>query len=296
MPEFEPSKPLPEDPGSIVKRIFLTIIKLLSYGLSLVIVSGLFSYLMTWFVPDLNSEDLQQGDISDWRSMLPIYLGMLVGTYLVTLFFWKIVEGQAIVVFGLSINGAGWNLIKGGCVAIGILGLSFLFILVVGFIRIVGYEFELIELLGFLLLFFIAALVEELIFRAYLFSLILKEFSLNAALFISALLFAILHIGNAHFTWIAFLNIFLGGYLLAFIFYLRRELYTPLGLHWIWNFFQGNILGFGVSGFTVSSLLVIEKQGDDWLTGGAFGLEGSVLTTAVLLGFCIFLTVYKPGR
>lgn len=273
-------------------KAFIVLVKLVGYSLAFIIATGLFSYIVILLLPNFDTESLQTGDLTDWKSNSLIQVGMLAGTFLVTYAFRVGIDNLPFATVGLQFNNVLGNLMRGAMYAIGILGLSFGILYLLGAIQIESVQFEPVGLLGYLLLFLLAAFVEELTVRGYMIPLIAKDFHFMSAILLSSLIFAVLHMANAHFTWLSFANIFLGGYLLGLIFYKKQELYTPLGLHWIWNYFQGNVLGFGVSGFQVESILSISQDGPDWLTGGEFGLEGSVVTTTILFIVSIYLT-YK---
>ena len=81
---------------------------------------------------------------------------------------------------------------------------------------------------------------------------------------------------------------------MALLYFKYQSLYAPIGFHWLWNYFQGNILGFGVSGNDVLSVLQLSVEEPDWLSGGKFGLEGSIFT-CILLGVAI-LFLWKNLR
>ena len=126
---------------------------------------------------------------------------------------------------------------------------------------------------------------EELLFRGYPYQK-LRRWNPTAALFIAALLFALLHGGNSAVTPLALGNIFLGGLLLGLAYDRFERLWFPIGLHLAWNLTAGPILGDEVSGyFEPQSVLVERGSGAVWLTGGHFGIEGSAWMTLVeLLG------------
>jgi membrane protease YdiL (CAAX protease family) len=135
-----------------------------------------------------------------------------------------------------------------------------------------------------LLIVFIPAVVhEELLFRGYVFQKLLLW---NRWLAVAgvALLFASLHARNPAVTWLGLLNIFLGGLLLGLAYERYRRLWFAIGLHLAWNLTTGPVLGHEVSGYTgFRTLLVAAGSGPDLLTGGDFGIEGSVLMTVTEL-------------
>jgi len=87
---------------------------------------------------------------------------------------------------------------------------------------------------------------------------------------------------------LAFANLFLAGLLLGINYIYSRNLWFSFLFHLSWNFFQGPILGFRVSGLSLPPLLVAEPKGDLFITGGEFGLEGSILITIVsVITLCV---------
>jgi len=172
--------------------------------------------------------------------------------------------------------------------AIGILSLAFLLIWANGNIQILGIQDLGIALVGYLSFFLLVAIVEEVICRGYLLQMVTDHLNYQVGIAVSAIVFTLAHLANDHFTWIAFCNLTLGGILMSLLYLKYQSLYVPIGFHWLWNYFQGNILGFGVSGTDVLGLLQINIEGPDWITGGYFGLEGSLLT-GLLLAIAIYL-------
>ena len=94
------------------------------------------------------------------------------------------------------------------------------------------------------------------------------------------------------------LNIALVGILFAYMFVATNSLWLPIGYHITWNYFQGNVFGFPVSGTTPNGIYGVEVvAGRDWLTGGAFGLEGGLMATLlILVGFVGHLVVIEVAE
>jgi membrane protease YdiL (CAAX protease family) len=121
---------------------------------------------------------------------------------------------------------------------------------------------------------------EELLFRGYAYQT-LTRWSRAWGMAISSLFFAALHLGNAHVGAIALLNIFIAGLLLSALYEVTRSLWLPIAAHWLWNIFSGPVLGHEVSGYEESALFRTVDSGPALLTGGEFGIEASLLMTAV---------------
>jgi uncharacterized protein len=123
----------------------------------------------------------------------------------------------------------------------------------------------------------LVAVSEELVFRGYLLHNLLQSTNKWVALLISSALFAGIHLGNPDVGILPIIEIFVGGLMLGINYIFTRNLWFGIALHFAWNFFQGPVFGFDVSGVPLPSLMQQDVNGPTWLTGGAFGLEGSVL-------------------
>lgn len=132
-----------------------------------------------------------------------------------------------------------------------------------------------------LTLFLPAGIHEEVLFRGYPFQKILA-WNRAVAVYGCSALFALAHLGNRGVTPLAALNIFLAGVLLSLAYLLYRRLWFPIALHIGWNVLSGPILGHEVSGYILQHTLLLQRDpGPAVLTGGSFGLEGSVWATLV---------------
>ena len=137
---------------------------------------------------------------------------------------------------------------------------------------------------------------EEVATRGWLLTRIAARTNLPLAIVISSSLFGILHMGNAGVTFLSVLNIILDGVLAGLLFIYTDSIWLVVAQHGTWNYVQGNLLGFQVSGTGADASIFSFTMGDgpDWLTGGAFGVEGSIITTIVLLVSLVI--VYRLGE
>ena len=135
------------------------------------------------------------------------------------------------------------------------------------------------------ILMLLVALAEEIAFRGFVLGhLLTAGVNRFVALFLSSALFSLMHIFNPNFSLIAFLNILLAGILIGSTYIYTRNLWFPIALHLFWNWLQGPILGFEVSGGRLGgTLLSLELPEENIINGGAFGFEGSVLCTALMI-------------
>lgn len=158
---------------------------------------------------------------------------------------------------------------------------------------------DLAALLSSLLLFVGVAAAEELLFRGFVFQRLITGLGQWPAQLITAVFFLLTHLNNPGMTGavkvMASINIFLASILFGLAYLRTRSLAMPLGLHWMANWVQGGILGFGVSGTQQSSLLIPAfTELPVWLTGGQFGLEASTPGLICLVATLILLSKWKP--
>jgi len=153
---------------------------------------------------------------------------------------------------------------------------------------------HLILLVAFL---FLAATFEELTFRGYALQRLSEVLGPVAAACLSSALFGLAHYGNPQATLLSTFNTALAGILLAAARLRSRALWMPIGLHFGWNLFLGPVFSFPVSGYAFGGrALAAPIRVPLWLTGGAYGPEGSVVLTAVLLAaILLFLSLPLPS-
>jgi membrane protease YdiL (CAAX protease family) len=150
-----------------------------------------------------------------------------------------------------------------------------------------------------LLLFASVAVAEELLFRGFIFQRFIGAIGPWGAQFIIAGLFLLTHIDNPGMSGItkilASFNIFIASVLFGIAYIKTKRLSMPIGLHFMANFIQGTVLGFGVSGGSNESSLLKPIFTTDlvWLTGGTFGLEASIVGLLCIIGTTVLFYFRK---
>lgn len=132
---------------------------------------------------------------------------------------------------------------------------------------------------------------EELVTRGWLFPAVSAKSNIFIGILISSALFGALHLFNPGVTVLSIVNIVLDGIFACFLMLKYDNMWVLAGMHGAWNFVQGNIYGIQVSGQgAIASVFNYTSQSSmDWLSGGAFGAEGSVITSIVLIGCIAYL-------
>jgi membrane protease YdiL (CAAX protease family) len=119
--------------------------------------------------------------------------------------------------------------------------------------------------------------------RGYVLNNLMLSVNKYLALLISSVAFAAMHIPNPHFSLITFFILVLSGIILGLSYLFTRNLWFPIALHFSWNFFQGTVFGFNVSGQDDYSLIEQFRAEDNIINGGLFGFEGSLLCIGMLI-------------
>jgi len=159
--------------------------------------------------------------------------------------------------------------------------------------HITGVAFAGQALAAGLLFHLLVGVFEETLFRGILFRFLEEGFGSWVALTITALFFGLSHLSNPHATvWSAIAIALEAGVSLGAVYMATRSLWFAMGLHTAWNVLQGAIFGIAVSGAGASTDSLFQPliQGNHWLTGGAFGIEASVIAVVLGLGvgsYCI---------
>ena len=268
------------------------------------------SLLVAWLLISSPGETLG-GNVENlvspatWRLM--VALAGLGSVLLSTWFAGRFLDRRAFKDFGLDLD-AGWVLDLFFGMALGAALMSSVFFLQVSFgwvsisntfePTVPGVHFWIALLLP-IVIFLCAGVSEEVLFRGYqlrnaaegLNSPVLgSRGAILAAWVLSSTTFGVLHLGNPNATLLSAFNIALAGLLLGAGYILTGQLAIPIGFHITWNFFQGNIFGFPVSGVEPigATFLSTKQSGPDLWTGGAFGPEaGLMVPAAVLVGISL---------
>lgn len=135
---------------------------------------------------------------------------------------------------------------------------------------------------------------EEIVTRGWLLNILSTKYNIGVGLLISSTLFGLMHLTNPNVNYIAVINIILVGLFYGLYVIKTNDLWAVCGMHSAWNFAQGNLFGFEVSGLDVSvgSLIDLNLVGSDFVTGGIFGPEAGITATFILLasiGILLFI-------
>ena len=153
------------------------------------------------------------------------------------------------------------------------------------------------QTLLFFLVFILVAWNEELMSRGYHLQTIASGLNLSWGLVISSAIFGSLHLANPNATWIGALGIFFAGLFLGYAYIRTKSLWLSMGLHIGWNFFEGVVFGFPVSGLDIYHMTHLNVSGPDFWTGGNFGPEaGLIILPTITLGAGLVYLYTRPKK
>jgi len=142
----------------------------------------------------------------------------------------------------------------------------------------------------------LVAFVEELVFRGVIFRIVESSLGSWIALVLTASIFAVSHLPNEGVTVLAIAVTGMAGVMLGAAFMATRRLWLAIGIHFGWNFMLSAVFSVAVSGHVSMGLIQGALVGPDWLTGGAYGIEASIVGLAVVTVASVFLVVLARRR
>jgi membrane protease YdiL (CAAX protease family) len=216
----------------------------------------------------------------------------------------RFLDKQPIESLGLKLNlQALFDVLTGIGITFVQMGLIFLVMLGLDWLTFIGFawEFDPVGLvvkntLLFFIIFILVGWNEELLSRGYHLQTIASGLNLFWGVVISSAVFGLLHFGNPDATWVSITGIFFAGVLFAYAYIRTRQLWLPIGLHLGWNFFEGVVFGFPVSGLDIYPLTRIEVTGPVLWTGGAFGPEAGLIVLPSLILGALLIYLYTTKR
>ncbi len=231
-------------------------------------------------------------------TFLQQYILFNYGLILVVFFFRKVIDKRTIYSLGFEWNGHRTNAWTGFFTAMMILFVGSLILVSTKHLYFTNAFFNIYYFLTAIGLYIIVAFVEEIIFRGYILNNLMQSMNKWWALIISSLIFAATHLGNDNVQVLSIVNIFVAGLLLGINYIYTHNLWFGIFMHFGWNFFQGSVLGYNVSGIGIepgSSIMQQSINGPEFLTGGKFGFEGSIICPALLL-IMLFVFILEYER
>ncbi len=235
------------------------------------------------------------------QNMLATLFSTVFGTIL-SIVYCRFIEKRPLVSMGMRKKKAVSGYLKGMLIGLGMFSGVVLLNIILGAMSFDGLNPDLN--IGLLVIYLFAWLVqgmsEEFIFRGFLMNSIGGKHSMFSAVVISAMAFSLAHILNSGVTVLALVNIFFFGAFMSIYMICFDNIWGVSAIHAIWNFSQGNLFGISVSGTGSGETLFLTESpsGKAIINGGAFGAEGGIATTIILIiAFAIlFAYMFKKNK
>ncbi|NQO34723.1 CPBP family intramembrane metalloprotease [Streptococcus suis] len=208
----------------------------------------------------------------------------------------RFVEKSPWLGLGMTKKGAFKDFILGWGIGAAMLITCVLLMWGFGAIQVTSFQFSanlVGEFLILVLAWSIQGTAEELLTRGWMFSSLAAKHNIPVGILVSSLFFTFLHLGNDGISLIPLLDLTLFAILACLVMLKTGNLWVIGGIHAAWNCFQGNVFAFPVSGTQAGQAFIsVITTGPDWLSGGAFGVEGSVISLLIQAGMITWL-VYE---
>ena len=287
--------------------IFVAVFFVASVGEGILLIPGtlvmLFTdsaYLNAIMTQDFNAIMEASMQITSSNSYTIQMLFANAAMILVVLLFCKLIQKRKMNTLGFRRKGFLAEYISGAVVGFVIFSVAVLICVLTGSLKLEGFSstFAIGTFLLFTAGYMIQGMAEEVLCRGYFVVSVGRRYSMLVAIIANSLFFAVLHLANSGIGVLAFVNLILFG-VFASVYFIKRDNIWGIGaLHSVWNLVQGNVYGIRVSGMQTSCTVFSSEmtEGKELINGGAFGLEGGLAVTIVLLAGIVILLCMKGKK
>lgn len=254
------------------------------YMIATIFIMMVFQFIagsITAFLPGNKSHE------SSFANIAIMYMLTTIGIVTITWLFRKFIDKESFKSLGFAWKGFKNEAWIGFFTGPALLGIGTIILAATGYLVFVNFSFDAIAILMELAILIVVAFSEELLFRGYLLNNLMQSTNKWIALTISAVLFALFHGVNPGVTVLSIVNIFVAGFLLGINYIYTKNLWFGIFFHFSWNFFQGPVFGYQVSGLELKSILEQTMNGPALITGEPFGFEGSVVCPLLIAIACL---------
>jgi uncharacterized protein len=276
----------------LIRQGWLRVLLFLIFFILIIIAASSMESVLISLIQKKSVGDLDLTSLNELMSGTYLWLAVvmnLIAALLAVFVFRKFVDRRNFFSMGFGWKGFERDAGAGFFLAPAILGLGTMILFYSGHLKWTDISFDGNNLFVELGIMMMVAMYEEIVFRGYILNNLMDSFNKWLALGISALLFTLFHLNNPGIGFIPVLNIFIAGILLGLNYVYTKNLWFAILFHLSWNFVQGPLLGYKVSGINLPTLLQTSLSGSELLTGGAFGFEGSVIALGLILIACMVM-------
>lgn len=256
-------------------------------------------FFITWFLLSFIFDGISRELLPQFSEKISIqyrlpirtigHLFLLSATLSTIWIFTRYIDKVPFISIGFYTKGRFKEFVSGFFLGVIIMVIAFFLLLSLNEIAFDSYNFNLKSMVFSIIFFISVSVLEEALCRGYILGQLLETSNKYVALVVSSAIFTALHSLNPNMATIPVLNLFLAGILLGITYIYTKNLWFPIALHFSWNFFQGPIFGFEVSGQKLYSVIQQSRMEDNFINGGSFGFEGSLLATLLMLIATFFI-------
>jgi membrane protease YdiL (CAAX protease family) len=221
-----------------------------------------------------NYEEIRRTPIQDFI----VKFSTFIGTLTVIGLFIRFVDKMPFSSLGFEKGDIWKDILKGLALGFIIMLIGFTVLITTKQIEFVNTNFKLSSFFLSLTIYVFVAIYEEILMRGYILKNLMFSFNNYIALIISSVIFSLLHAGNPNVNLFSLFELFIAGILLGLPYILTKKLWFSIALHFSWNFCQGTIFGFNVSGQEHYTIIETKFSVATIWNGGDFGFEGSILS------------------
>tara|TARA_R110002074_G_scaffold203432_7_gene371381 strand:+ start:3298 stop:4152 length:855 start_codon:yes stop_codon:yes gene_type:complete len=235
----------------------------------------------------LDNSSYEESTIQHVTMSFSSFLGTIFLIWLIM----KFVDKEPFIEVGFHIKNRGKDILIGIFLGLIIMGVAYLGLSLFNQVIFDKLNFNFSELFYTTLIFIFVAILEEVLFRGYVLKNLMLSFNKYIALFVSSILFSLMHGANPNISIFSLLGLFLAGMALGATYIYTRNLWYPIAFHFSWNFFQ-SLLGFNVSGQDIYSIIEFTIPENNKINGGLFGFEGSIFSLIIEFLLVILIMYY----
>ncbi|BCZ45256.1 membrane protein [Clostridium gelidum] len=281
-----------------------------SFYITILMISSIFTIIYSVIAMVNNSEfvsdqisntDYIQEQFSGMTHFPAVFLQLMqcMAMIFFIVLFWRVLDGRKLKDIGLTnIKSSSKDL----CIGLLIGAISFT---IVAIVLLTTKSVELandfnkpkfsLVLIIQLIIFIFVGFNEEL-FRGYCMTVLKQTKKSWIPIIVSSVIFALMHSMNAGISLLAYINLFLFGISMGYLFMKTKNIWMCIGYHITWNYFQGDVFGFLVSGNVTDSIYAIRTISPNLINGGSFGPEGGLVVTILLVITIFIIYRFLPSR
>lgn len=257
----------------------------------------IFSYIVMIWLLALFTLMMVNGVPENGDSYVLLTLASFIVAIIITLFIVTKIEKRNLRSVGFTRDNIMSSLLKGFILGLGMIILVTVVGVLSGQYSFTGFDFSSLYLaIPYFILFTIQSFAEEIYTRGWIIPLFSKNYSVLTAIVVSSLFFTVGHVGNGGFNVIAMLNCVLFGIFFSILLLRADNIWICGAVHTSWNYAQGYLLGFNVSGLNISSIMNFDHIHPNIINGGIFGPESGLIATVVVVLALIFILKFDINK